>query len=354
MFRISFLILLFSFQNLCAQKNIVSANHSHLYYQGRTIPQQDAKGLSWPGSSVTITFKGTGVNAVILDTDTADYYNIIVDGKVLRRIHIDTVKHSYQLVSGLARGRHTLQLFKQTESEKGMAVLSGFEIDGKIKRSKKPKRKVEFYGNSITCGYAIDDSSGKDSGNGYFESNYDSYSAITARYFNAEYRCVAKSGIGMMISWGPLIMPEMYDRLMESDSSVKWNFDLYKPDVVVINIFQNDAWLTKRPDYPEFKRRFPGGAPIEQEIIASYKSFVQDIRRKYASAKIICVLGSMDATKEGSPWPGYIQQAVKQLNDRNIFTQFFQLNNTTGHPNRKEHQLMADNLIKFIEENIEW
>lgn len=339
-----------------AQQRLVCFDHPDLFYQGRLSERNESYGLSWPGSSISITFKGSSIHAVLQDSDTADYFNVILDGIVLTRIHIDTGKRSYLLASGISKGRHTIQLFKQTEAEKGTAWFYGFEIGGKakLKKTQKPERKIEFYGNSITCGYAIEDSSGKDSGKGYFESNYDAYGAITARHFKAQYQCIAKSGIGMMISWGPVIIPEIYDRVLESDSLSKWDFSKYRPDVVVINIFQNDAWLTKLPDHPQFRIRFPEGAPEEQEIIARYKSFVQGIRAKYPGATIICALGNMDATKEGSLWPGYIQQAVKELNDKKIFTHFFPYKKTKGHPSRREQKQMADSLIEFIEKNIKW
>jgi hypothetical protein len=57
-----------------------------------------------------------------------------------------------------------------------------------------------------------------------------------------------------MLSWFPLIMPEMYDRADPTDSTSKWDFSKYTPDVVVINLFQNDSWLARRHDFPEFKR----------------------------------------------------------------------------------------------------
>jgi len=62
----------------------------------------------------------------------------------------------------------------------------------------------------------------------------------------------------------------------------------------------------------------------------------------------------MDATREGSVWPGYIQNAVDELDDRNIYTHFFSYKNTGGHPNVEEQKIMAKSLIEFIEKNISW
>jgi hypothetical protein len=62
----------------------------------------------------------------------------------------------------------------------------------------------------------------------------------------------------------------------------------------------------------------------------------------------------MDATREGSPWPGYIRNAASQFNDPKIFTYFFKFKNTDGHPKVPEQKEMADRLISFIKKNIKW
>ena len=352
---ITLLVSLFFYAN--AQKKIIPFNNKSIYYEGRIKYDPNAAELSWPGNSVNIRFKGNGVSAILKDGDTANYYNVIVDNKVVSKIHTDTLKHSYVLASGLPNGLHTVQLFKRTEWDKNKTWFYGFEFSGKFHLENPPtpkKRRIEFYGNSITCGYAIEDSSGGDSFHGYYENNFLSYAAITARYFDAQYYCISKSGIGIMVSWFPLIMPEMYDRLDATDSTSKWNFENYTPDVVVINLFQNDSWIIKLPGNEQFKYRFGDTAPGDSFIIASYKNFVQSIRNKYANADIICTLGSMDATQEGAPWPGYIKSAVEQMNDPKIFTHFYKYKNTKGHPNVHEQNEMAVSLIDFIEKNIKW
>jgi hypothetical protein len=294
---------------------------------------------------------------VLKDLDTANYYNVIIDKQVVLKFHTDTIKQSYILASGLKKGKHTVQLFKRTEWDKGKTLFFGFELPQSAKLLAPPapqKRKMEFFGNSITCGYANEDNSGKDSWFGYFQNNYMTYAAITARHFDAQYHCTAKSGIGIMLSWFPLIMPEMYDRVDPTDPNSKWNFANYQPDIVVINLFQNDSWLVNMPERAEFKNKFGTQAPNENYIVAAYKSFVATIREKYPNASIICALGSMDATREGSPWPRYIIKALEQLNDDKIYSHFFAYKNAFGHPNVAEQQIMADSLIAFIEKNIKW
>ncbi|GAC1302291.1 MAG: SGNH/GDSL hydrolase family protein [Mucilaginibacter sp.] len=353
-FTISLFIAI-SFQ--CPAQVIVKANDPHIHYMGRIAVKDSAAELSWSASSVKINFSGTAVHATLRDERSDNNYNVVVDGMVAGILHPAAAKTNYTLVSGLAPGKHTLELFKRTEWAMGKTWFYGFELDKGSKILAWPlthKRKIEFFGNSITCGYADEDTTGKDRGTSPYENGYISYAAITARHFNAEFHNTSKSGIGVTVSWFPLIMPEMYDRLDASDPNNKWDFSKYTPDLVVINLFQNDSWIIKIPANEQFKGRFGTTAPAPAFIISAYRNFVKTIRATYPKARIICILGSMDATKSGSPWPGYIDEAVAGLHDRNIYTHFISYKNTNGHLSAKEQQAMADDLIGFIDQKIKW
>jgi len=123
---------------------------------------------------------------------------------------------------------------------------------------------------------------------------------------------------------------------------------------VVINLFQNDAWITNMPTHDQFKRRFGTQKPSEDFIIRSYQNFVGSVRRVYPKAQIICMLGNMDITREGSPWPGYVQKAVQGMNDPHIYTLVVPYKNTPGHPKTEEQRAMGEKLISFIDANIKW
>ncbi|MGC9150812.1 MAG: SGNH/GDSL hydrolase family protein [Microbacter sp.] len=352
---VSFLFLLFTASTVLASNRFVPFNNEWITYQGRIFFRPQGAVLSWSGCGITFRFKGSCISAIMQDSDTGNYYNVILDGKWYAKIHTDTLKHAYLLASGLKWGKHTMKLFKRTEWDKGKTQFFGFELPEHavgLPPLKEPKRKMKFYGNSITCGYGVEDPNGNNSSLGCFENNYVTYAAITARHFHAQYRCIAKSGIGIMVSWFPLIMPEMFDRIDPTDSIHHWNFALYQPDVVVINLFQNDSWLVNKPNNPQFIHRFGSRKPDKAFIVGAYQQFVQSIRQKYPHASIVCVLGDMDATKTGSPWPGYITEAVSQMHDPHIYVHFFPYKNRSGHPNVAEQQAMANSLIHFINKKI--
>jgi len=156
------------------------------------------------------------------------------------------------------------------------------------------------------------------------------------------------------VGYTQVTMPQLYNRLDPNDPGSLWDFSKYTPDVVVINLFQNDASIMRQSDSPEFKAKFGDTPPTDEFIIEAYHQFLFKIRNKYPNAQIICVLGSMDAVKEGLPWKGYIEKAVSRMDDKMISTHFFAYKNTPGHPSVQEHQVMADDLIKYIENHVRW
>lgn len=342
---------------ISAQKKDIPFNNPKIQYEGRVAFKDSAACINWSGSSISLNFKGSEISAILKDADTANYYNVILDDKVISKIQLNTIKKSYILASGLNKRKHKIELFKRTEWGKGRTFFYGFETNENARilpKSKPKKKKIEFFGDSITCGYGNEVQNGKDSGTGHFENNYLTYGAITARHFDAQFSCIANSGIGIMISWFPNNMPDIYDLTDPHDPKTKWIFDNYTPDIAVINLFQNDSWLVNLPKNAEFIKKFGRQKPNEDFIVKSYENFVKSIRIKYPNTTIICVLGNMDATKEGSKWPNYIQKAVENLQDKKIYSHFFTYKNTPGHPKVNEQKAMADSLIAFIDKNIKW
>jgi len=356
-----FAILMFTFTGCKVKKetagnHIIRANEPDIQYTGRVNITDTATILYWPGTSVKIRFKGTSLKAELRDAHKKNYYNILLDGKLISMLNPDSVRTVYKLVSGIPDTEHVLELFKRTEWRHGPTYLYNFET-GKgtkiLKPAKRPDRTIEFFGNSITAGYANEDLTG-DSPDSTNTNNYLTYGAITARHYHANYYCTARGGIGVTISWFPMIMDDMYNRLDPEDPESRWNFSKVTPDIVVINLFQNDSWLVNKPDYPEFKHRFGNEKPSKEFIIDKYTDLLKKIRKEYPEANIICTLGTMDATKEGSPWPGYIRSSVKKMNDKKIYTLFFPYQNYDGHPEVRTHKEMADLLIHFIDERGLW
>jgi hypothetical protein len=348
-------IFLFLF-TLSLKAQLISHNNKKIHYTGRIAQKDSCAEIYWTGSSITLQVKNTTtVKALLQDDGGNNYYYVIIDDSIAQKINITTQKQWYTLATNISTQKHTIQLYKLTNTDYYTTRFYGIDIDasGKLLHYKKKyKHSIEFFGNSITAGHGVEvakDSA--DKGQPYFFNNYLAYGAITARHFNAQYHCTAKSGIGVTISWFKDIMPEIYDRLNPADSNSKWNFTKFQPEIIVINLFQNDSWLVNNTQHPQYKLRFDSVKPTNEFLINAYYNFLQNIRSKYPKANIICCLGNMDATKEGSKWPSLIKEAVSKCNDKKITTLFFPYKNSSAHPNVKEQEAMANQLIAFIKNN---
>lgn len=343
----------------CLINNALLIKHSNpeITYWGR-VDTTMIKGvdLYWSGTSIKLNFEGKSIYALLKDETGNNYYNIILDHDRVSLLRPKTSKAYYKLASNLSRGKHTIEIFKRTEWDRGKTTFYGFKINNNAKllqKSPPKERKIEFYGNSITSGYAVEDVSGKDSPEGTFTNNYLSYAAITARHYNAKYHCISKSGIGVTVSWFPLIMPELYNRMIPQDPNSKWNFSLYSPNIVVVNLLQNDSWLVNMAENENFKNTFGTHVPNNVYVINAYQQFISNLRAHYPNASIICMLGNMDVTKQNSKWIGYVKKAVTNLNDNNIYSHIVPFKATPGHPSIKEQEDIAQSLIQFIDKNIE-
>lgn len=332
---------------------VVKPTNKNIVYQGRIGEKELVKEIYWSGTSIKINFEGTSVKAILNDENGTNYFNIIIDGTNFKLLKLNKGKHTYVLAENLLKGKHTIELTKRNEWTYGKTLFYGFEINGQlIAKDTSNQLFIEFYGDSITAGHGNEDYSGEDKPGGEVTNNYTSYGAITARALKADYTNIARGGIGIMVSWFKMIMPEMYDRLNPDDPNSKWDFSQKTPDIVVVNLFQNDSWIVNLPEHEEFKRRFGEKTPSDLERVEAYSNFIKTIRNKYPKASIVCLLGNMDVTNEGSKWPGYVQKAVHQLNDAKLFTCFVTYKETKGHPIVKEQQLIANKLITTIKENI--
>lgn len=358
----SFLLLTLFAAAACVTQETTSYSVKHydpssdmIRISGRVL-EHDSVTMYWPGTSIKVRFSGSMLKAQLRDEEGNNHFNVLIDGDSVRVLETDTVKRFYVLAENLGEGEHIVELIKGSEWDRGKVWFYGMQVTrGELHELPEPSgRVIEFFGNSITAGYAINDTTGADSPEGLLTDNFHTYAAITARHFDADYYCTVKSGIGIMISWFPLTMPELYDRLDPEDPQSKWDFSKVQPDVVVINLFQNDSWLVNQTDHESFRKTFGKVPPSGSQIIGAYKAFVSKIRASYPDAHIVCALGSMDATRQGSPWPSYVSSAVSQMNDQKIHTLFFPFTKKPGHPRRDDNARMADQLIELIESKTEW
>ena len=196
----------------------IAANDPNIQYTGRIdFADPLAPVMTWPGNYIEVNFEGTSIN-VKMDNfgdgndDNGDpaykkiiYFAAVIDDGAEVVLDFPPGSYTRTAASGLADTTHKLLLWKRSEHYDGTIAFTGFELDdGKtlLPPPSRPQRRIEFFGDSITAGLALD-SIGDDQGN-QFTNNYLAYSSQTARNLNAEIHTQAISGIGLVGGWGQM------------------------------------------------------------------------------------------------------------------------------------------------------
>lgn len=323
--------------------SLVPASNPDYVYAGRVdFSDHDAPKFYWSGNSATIGFTGSGFDVVLDDPDGGVYFDIIIDGDGEHRrvIHCLKGRHAYAVARHLADTPHTVEILRRVDPTLPVVMFDGIKVANPatvFRPALHRSLNIEYYGDSITAGFGVLAPKGADQSNPAYMDNYVAYDAIVARALHADYRSIALSGIGILKSWFPLVMPQMYDRLAPRDASSHWSFSSWTPDIVVVNLLQNDSWLLPREKHP----------PSGQQVVDAYADFIHSLRERYPHAAIICMLGDMSITAKDSPWPDYVKTAVKNMRsegDINIHALIIPYKGTTGHPNIAEQQVLAQAL----------
>ena len=198
-----------------------SADNNLIQYTGRIDFTDPKLPRFWqPGVSIKAKFKGTEcyiiVNDEILWGKNHNYLEIVIDGKA-KRLQTKTRSDTIKAAENLPYGDHTIVICKNTEANIGYLEFVGITCQKLLAPDAKPKRKIEFIGNSITCGTGADQSE-IPCGKGVWQDQHNaylSYGPATARALNAQYYLSAVSGIGLMRSCCNMniIMPQVFDKI---------------------------------------------------------------------------------------------------------------------------------------------
>jgi len=254
-------------------------------------------------------------------------------------------------------GTHEIKIVKLSESTSSVFGIQKISVnDGTIITPSEEKNlKIEFIGDSITCGYGVDDEDRNHHFSTQTEDATKTYAYKTCSQLNADYSMISCSGWGVISGYSgdgrirnKQIMSLAYDKTGFTYSAfgkkaymgqrLPWDFSTWQPDLVVINLGTNDNSYTKKDS--EKCRQFEEG----------YISLIKTVREKNPDAEILCVLGLMGADL----FPN-IQNAVKAYSEETGDTKVstFKLPQTSvyaadWHPAEKSHQTAADALVKKI------
>ena len=372
----TFLLALMAITSLTAFANktfplkgtFVSPADKHILYAGRisfTNPERPA--WNYPGVQIVAAFEGTSLK--MMAKPGSGYFMAQIDGvepfKVAFRGQRDSV---VTLATALPDSRHTVRLMYAIEGYEMYPEFWGFILDeGKslVDAPAFPSRKIEFIGNSITCGYGNEGMLKEEHFEYETENHYYSYASITARNLNAQHWVVARSGIGAYRNYGEAktgsprsCMPVQYEytgyaldldlRKEASFLKEKWDFSRYQPDVVCINLGTNDL-STRNYDLKLLKE--------------GYQKLYKLARQHNPKAKIVFLTGSMlynQELKEARQLLDEVTAEAKKVGDKEVYRfdmSPIQSNEWYGndyHPNIYQDEKMAGELTAYLRGLMKW
>ncbi|HOK97696.1 MAG TPA: SGNH/GDSL hydrolase family protein [Bacteroidales bacterium] len=329
------------------------ADDNRILYTGR-LDNTDAKApkFSAPGVYITAKFKGTTLDIELVDEykwgSYRNYFQVIIDNGQPQRFRTEANRTIYRIANNLSNTTHTVRIIKDTEAGIGYLIFKGFYADELLPADPLPERKIELFGNSITCGFGIyTDMCDKAVDNEWYIANAAalSYGAITAHNLNAQYHLTSVSGIGLIHSCCDMTytMPDVYDKIfIDNPASKAWDFNKYIPDVVTICLGQND------------------GIQDSTQFTQAYIHFIDNLKSHYPQAHFFCLTSPM-ADNNLFEFQKKILTAIenyyKNLGDDRVHKVFLSHNLLSGcasHPDKNQHQMIAEELTQAIRDVMNW
>jgi hypothetical protein len=308
--------------------------------------------FAWSGAGVVARFTGGTLAVRLADTQQ---YTVLVDGEVQPKL--TSTGGSAVLTPALAPGEHSVELYRRTEANQGESQFLGFDITGGELSAPPPppERRIEIIGDSISAGYGNEGADETCPFSADTENHYLTYGALSARELSAELSTVAWSGKGVVCNYGDEPsscvdpMPIYFGRTLPERADSAWDFSLFQPQAVVINLGTNDFSTATDPS--------------EVEFVTAYVTLLERVRAAYPGALVLCTVGPLLSGVDLTTARTYIESAVAQrVAAGDAAVRSFELDPQDAsdglgcdyHPSLVTHQNMADRLTATLQLELGW
>ncbi|HNY41478.1 MAG TPA: SGNH/GDSL hydrolase family protein [Bryobacteraceae bacterium] len=322
----------------------IPAEDSRFRYEGRFDRSNPATPVVvWQGSRIAIDFEGSALALRFEWVEGQNYFDVTIDDTTTV-FAVNKADHSrLTFPQPLGPGRHRLTIFKRSEAAAGNARFLGIEIalgaHAWVPPAPTYKLKMQFIGDSITVGACNEDGPTDQWEDRSTHNNARSYGALTASAYQADYRNIAVSGMGIVLGYVEPHAGQIWDRVYPVASSPKADLAAWTPDVVFVNYGENDDSFTTTNKLP-FPARFT----------ENYIALVQAIRAAHPQAHIVILRGGMYGGANSEPLREAWSTAVRRLKagDPRVYSYVF-THWSRNHPRVSDDRAMADELTAWLE-----
>lgn len=291
----------------------------NLIWCGRYLDHNGIRYFDYSASGFCFVMKGKRAETVILsDPDSWDEANkgvlgifvtegsdtsiVAIPEEPTARITLSKRENHIVLFDSPVEKTVTVRVMKFSEAAFGYAGFTSLELEGDLLSSPESpatasQLKLEFIGDSITCGYGIEGVWEKDTFTTQQERPDKAYAFLTAKALGAQVQLCSWSGIGLISNYvdpETIMLPDTHWLMQANwpytDKSLSlrlgiepevWDGAGYEPDIVVIHLGTNDiSWVRGMEE-----RRL--------EYTAQLRQLIEAVHRRSPRAKICCCLGIM-------------------------------------------------------------
>jgi Carbohydrate esterase 2 N-terminal/GDSL-like Lipase/Acylhydrolase family len=323
----------------------IPASDKCFRYEGRfDFNDANSPVVVWQASRISIDFEGDTLTLLFNGAKAQNFFDANIDNSTTIVEANEGMPPKGTTFTKLGKGRHHLLLSKRSEGNAGNVHFNGIQIDDVAKVwASAPvvyKLKMEFFADSKTAGACNEDGNADQWDNRRTHNGLLSYAAMTAEAFNADHRNISVSGMGIITGYVDVNVGQMWNKIYPKASSPVADLKSWMPDVVFVNLGDNDESFTVKQKQP-FPVDFNDG----------YISLVRNIRGAYPKAHIVLLRGGMYGGMHSKPLDAAWKYIVEQLEggDKNISHFVFKYQ-AMNHPRVAEDRKLANELITWLKE----
>lgn len=304
----------------------------------------------WPGFHVEAQFSGPAVT--VRFADAANRWRITLDQGRGGQIDLARPGSNDVQISGLGPGDHGIRVERISESSASSSfggILIGAESTARPSPAPQP-RLIEFIGDSDSVGFANGSQSRECSDDEIFASTdtSQSFGPQVARKLGADYRIVARSGIGLLRNYGGAVpnatMSSRYGMALPSEPGAT-RLAQRQADIVVTGIGSNDFGSDLTADEP-WADKDALSTDFGPALITFLRGRVQE------NPDALQVLLAFGEYEDPLVTPYRLAEAALRADGTKVILVVLPKLQRTAclwHPSAQDHALIAQSLIHAIE-----